>query len=83
MVQDNGLTEFPIWCNGKRDVLPFNNTEDDLAPLSYSTCIELGFVTMNYCDSTMASNSNGFEPTPGVSVTTGITDLLDKYKDVF
>jgi len=62
-----GLTELPIWCHGKRDVLLFNITEDDLAPLlSYSTCIDLGLVTINDCDSTMASNSNDLEPTPGV-----------------
>ena len=46
-----GSTELPIWRHGKRDVLLFNITEDDLAPLlSYSTCIELGLITINdYC----------------------------------
>ena len=79
-----GSTELPIWRHGKKNVLLFSITEDDLPPLlSYSTCIELGLVTINDCDSTMASNSNGLELTPGVAVTTGITDLLDEYKDVF
>ena len=82
MVQDNGVdTELPIWRHGKRDVLPFNITDYDLAPLlSYSTCIELGLVTINDCDSTMASNSNGLQPTPGVGVMTETTDLLDEYR---
>ena len=79
-----GSTELPIWRHGKRDVLLFNITEDDLAPLLfYSTCIELGLITINDCDSTIASNSHGHGLTPGVAVTTGITDLLDEYKDVF
>ena len=51
--------------------------------LSYSTCVELGLITINDCDSTIASNFHGHGLTPGVAITTGITDLLDKYKDVF
>ncbi|PFX13313.1 Transposon Ty3-I Gag-Pol polyprotein [Stylophora pistillata] len=79
-----GSTELPIWPHGKRDVLLFNITGDDLAPLlSYSTCIELEFVTINDCDRAVASNSFGLDSTPSVAVTTGITDLLDEYKDVF
>ena len=39
--------------------------------------------TISDCDSTMASNYNGLKPIPGVRVTTGITDLLDEYKDAF
>ena len=79
-----GSTELPIWRHGKRDVLIFNITGDELAPLlSYSTCIELEFVTINDCDRAVASNSFGLDSTPGVAVTTGITDLLDEYKDVF
>ena len=31
----------------------------------------------------MASNYNGLKPIPGVGITTGITDLLDEYKDAF
>ena len=66
-----GSTELPIWRHGKRDVLLFNITEDDLAPLlSYSTCIELGLITINDCDSTIASNSHGYGLTPGVAITT-------------
>jgi len=77
-VQDNGLDRTP---HGKRDVLLFNITEDDLASLlSYSTGIELGVVTINDCDNTMSSNFNSRELTPGVS--TVATDLLHKYKDV-
>ncbi|XP_067047046.1 uncharacterized protein [Acropora muricata] len=79
-----GSTELPIWRHGKRDVLLFNITEDDLAPLlSYSTCIELGLITINDCDSIIASNSHGHGLTPGVAITTGIIDLLEEYKDVF
>ncbi|PFX12592.1 Transposon Tf2-9 polyprotein [Stylophora pistillata] len=79
-----GSKELPIWRHGKRDVLLFNITEDDLAALlSYSTCTELGLVTINDCDRAIASNSYGLDSTPGVDVTTGITDLLDEYKDVF
>ena len=48
-----------------------------------STCVELGLITINDCDSTIASNFHGHGLTPGVAITTGITDLLDKYKDVF
>ena len=67
----------------KRDVLLFNITEDDLTPLlSYNTCIELGLVTINDCDSTIAPNSYGLDSSPGVAITTGITDLLDEYKEV-
>lgn len=67
-----------------KEMLLFNVTEDDLTPLlSYNTCIELRLVTINDCDSTIASNSYGLDSTLGVAVTTGITDLLDEYKDVF
>ena len=60
----------------------FNITEDDLTPLlPYNTCIELGLVTINDCDSTIAPNSYGLDSSPGVAITTGITDLLDKYKE--
>ena len=66
----------------KRHVLQFNITEDDLAPLlSYSTCIGLGLITINDCDSPL--NSSGLKDTPSVSVTTGIADPLEEYKDVF
>lgn len=53
----------------------FNITEDDLTPLlSSNTCID--------CDSTIiAANSYGLDSSPGVAITTGITDLLDKYKE--
>ena len=38
-----GSKELPTWRHGKRNVLQFDITEDDLAPLlSYSTCIGLG-----------------------------------------
>jgi len=61
-------------------VLLFNIIEDDLAPsLSYSTCIELGLVTSNDCDSTMVSNSSGFKLISGIAATTGVTFLLDEY----
>ena len=64
-------------------MLLFNIIEDDLAPLlSYSTCIERGLVTVNDCDSTMVSNSSGLELISGIAATTGITFLLDEYKDV-
>ena len=66
----------------KRNVLLFNITEDDLTPLlSYNTCIELGFVTINDCDSTIAPYSYGLDSSPGVAITTGITDLLDEHKE--
>ena len=62
--------------------MQFNITQDDLAPLlSYRTCIELGLVTINDCDS--RSNSSGVKDTPSIGVTVGIADLLEKYKDVF
>ena len=62
--------------------MQFNITEDDLAPLlSYRTCIELGLVTINDCDS--PSTSSGIKDTPSVGVTVGIADLLEEYKDVF
>ena len=78
-----GSTELPTWRHGKRNVLQFNITEDDLAPLlSYSTCIGLGLVTINDCDSP-SDSSGGLKDTPGVHVTTGMTDLLEGYKDVF
>ena len=64
-------------------MLQFNITEDDLAPLlSYSTCIGLGLVTINDCDSP-SNSSGGLKDTPGVHVTTGMADLLEGYKDVF
>ena len=51
-------TALPTWRHGKRSVLQFNITDDDLAPLSsYRTCIELGLVTIKdihdhcYCPS--------------------------------
>ena len=31
----------------------------------------------------MISFQNGLDSTPAVAITTGITDLLDEYKDVF
>ncbi|KAK2560724.1 hypothetical protein P5673_016498 [Acropora cervicornis] len=67
----------------KRKRWVFNITEDDLTPLlSSNTCIELGLVTINDCDSTIiAANSYGLDSSPGVAITTGITDLLDKYKE--
>ena len=78
-----GSTELPTWRHGKRNVLQFNITEDDLAPLlSYSTCIGLGLVTINDCDSP-SNSSGGLKDTPGVHVTTGMADLLEGYKDVF
>ena len=47
-----GSTALPTWRHGKRSVLQFNITEDNLAPLlSYRTCIDLGLVTINDCDS--------------------------------
>ena len=62
--------------------MQFNITEDDLAPLLlYHTYIELGLVTINDCDS--PSNSSGIKGTPSISVTVGIADLLEEYKDVF
>ena len=78
-----GSTELPTWRHGKRNVLQFNITENDLAPLlSYSTCIGLGLVTINDCDSP-SNSSGGLKDTPGVHVTTGMADLLEGYKDVF
>ena len=69
--------------HGKRNVLQFKITEDDLAPLlSYSTCIGLGLVTINNCDSP-SNSSGGLKDTPGVHVTTRMADLLEGYKDVF
>ena len=74
-----GSTELPTW----RNVLQFNTTEDDLAPLlSYSTCIGLGLVTINDCDSS-SNSSGGLKDTPGVHVTTGMADPLEGCKDVF
>ena len=62
--------------------MQFNITEDNLAPLlSYRTCIELGLVTINDCDS--PSDSSGIKDTPSIGVTIGIPDLLEEYKDVF
>ena len=62
--------------------MQFNITEDDLAPLlSYCTCIELGLVTINDCES--PSTSSGIKDTPSIGVTIGIADLLEEYKDVF
>ena len=61
------------WSHKKRYVLLFYIIEDDLAPLLlYSTCIELGLVTINDCDSTMVSNSSGFELISGIAATTGL-----------
>ena len=78
-----GSTELPTWRHGKRNVLQFNITENDLAPLlSYSTCIGLGLVTINACDSP-SNSSGGLKDTPGVHVTTRMADLLEGYKDVF
>ena len=78
-----GSTELPTWRHGKRNVLQLNITEDDLAPLlSYSTCVGLGLVTINYCDSP-SNSSGGLKDTPGVHVTTGMADFLEGYKDVF
>lgn len=78
-----GSTELPTWHHGKRNVLQFNIKDDDLAPLlSYSTCIGLGLVTNNDCDSP-SNSSGGLKDTPGVHVTTGMADLLEGYKDVF
>ena len=69
-----GSTELPTWRHGKRNVLQFNITEDDLAPLlSYSTCIGLGLVTINDCDSP-SNSSGGLKDTPGVHVTTRMAD---------
>ena len=51
--------------------------------LSHNTCIELGLVTINDCDSTITPNSYGLDSIPAVAKTTGTTDLLDEYKDVF
>lgn len=77
-----GSTALPTWRYGKRSVLQFNITEDDLAPLlSYRTCIELGLVTINDCDS--ASNFTDLKDTPSIGVTMTIADLLEEYKDVF
>ena len=77
-----GSTALPTWRHGKRSVLQFNMTEDDLAPLLlYRTCIELGLVTISDCDS--PSNSSGIKDSPSIGVTVGIADLLEEYKDVF
>ena len=77
-----GSTALPTWRHGRRSVLQFNITEDDLAPLlSYHTCIELGLVTINDCDS--PSNSSGIKDTRSIGVTVGIADLLEEYKNVF
>lgn len=79
-----GSTELPTWRHEKRNVLPFNITKDDLGPLlSYSTCIGLGLITINDCDS--PSNVSSLEDTPsvGIAVTVGIADILEEYKDVF
>ena len=62
-----GSTELPTWCREKRTVLPFNITEDDLAPLlSYSTCIGLGLITINDCDSPSSFSSLKDTPTLGL-----------------
>ena len=80
LVVDDNLAR--SWKQWKRSVLQFNITEDDLAPLlSHRTCIELGLVTINDCDS--PSNSSGIKDTPSIGVTVGIPDLLEEYKDVF
>ena len=71
-----GSPALPTWQHGRRSVLQFNITEDDFAPLlSYCTCIELGLVTINDCDS--PSTSSGIKDTPNVGVTVGIADLLE------
>ena len=76
MVQGYGVDKITIWRHENRDVLLFNITEDDLAPLlSCNTCIELRLVTINDCNSTIVRNSYGLDSTPGVAIT-GITDLL-------
>ena len=79
-----GSTELPTWRREKRNVLPFNITEDDLAPLlSYSTCIGLGLITINDCDSPSSFSSLEDTPSVGIAVTVGIANLLEEYKDVF
>lgn len=61
--------------------MQFNITQDDLAPLlSCHTCIELGLVAVNDCDS--PSNSSGVKDTSSIGVTVEIADLLEEYKDV-
>ena len=79
-----GSTELHKWRREKRNVLPFNITEDDLAPLlSYSTCIGLGLITINDCDSPSSFSSLEDTPSVGIAVTVGIANLLEEYKDVF
>lgn len=79
-----GSTELPTLRHEKRNVLPFNITEDDLVPLlSYSTCIGLGLITINDCDSPSSFSSLKDTPSVGIAVTVGIADLLQEYKDVF
>ena len=69
-----GSTEIPTWRRGERNVLQFNITEDELAPLlSYRTCLDWGLVTSNDCN----------HSSHRVCTATGAAELPDEFNDVF
>ena len=72
-----GSTTIPTWQHGHLNQLEFDITEDNLAPLlSYKSCTELGFITIN------DSDSNPGRPV-SVHDTTSEADLFAEFDNVF